>query len=335
MDGSGNVRRLSLDKVSRDAALRVIQRLPASLSQVLSRLPTETLAQVEEIRLRQGKPLMVRCNSLEHFVNYEGISGNSDRAYRVTLEDIQRTTQVLTGSSLYACEEELRQGYLTIPGGHRVGLAGRVVVRDGKVETVRDITGLNLRIAREFQDVGLRLLPRLLRKTGGEIGHTLIVSPPRCGKTTLLRDLIRLISNGVPELNLPGRTVGVVDERSEIAGSFMGMAQLDVGIRTDVLDGCPKAQGMMMLLRAMGPEVIAADEVGSSADIAALEDVLNGGVTLLTTIHGGSIRDLKLRPGSKALLEMGIFEKVVVLSRGQGVGTIEKIIDLKAGEEVC
>lgn len=335
MEGLDNVRRLSSDKVSRDTALEVIQRLPASLSQVLSRLPIETLAQVEEIRLRQGKPLMVRCNSFEQFVNYGGISGSSDRAYRVTLEDVQRTTQVLTGSSLYACEEELRHGYLTISGGHRVGLAGRVVVRDGKVETLRDITGLNLRIAREFKGVGLELLPRLLRTNGGEIGHTLIVSPPRCGKTTLLRDLIRLISNGVPRLNLPGRTVGVVDERSEIAGSFLGMAQLDVGVRTDVLDGCPKAEGMMMLLRAMGPEVIAADEIGSTADIEALEEVLNGGVTVLSTIHGTSLNDLRLRPGSRTLLEMGVFEKVIVLSRRQGVGTIEQVIELKAGEKQC
>ncbi|HEX3033402.1 MAG TPA: stage III sporulation protein AA [Bacillota bacterium] len=329
MEVQGKVQRVTLDKVSQDKAVSVIQRLPASLSQVLALLPGDVLARVEEIRLRQGKPLMVRCDSVEQFVNYGSISDSSDRAYRVTLEDVQRTVQVLTGSSLYACEEELRQGFLTISGGHRVGLTGSVVVREGRVETLREITGLNIRIAREFPDVGLTLVPRLLRERSRQIAHTLIISPPGCGKTTLLRDLIRLVSNGVPHLKLAGRTVGVVDERSELAGGFQGIAQLDVGVRTDVLSGCPKAEGMMMLLRAMGPEVIAADEIGSVADIAALEEVLNGGVTILTTIHGSSLEDLWLRPGSRALLEMGVFEKAVVLSRNKGVGTIEQVIDLQ------
>ncbi|MCL5934888.1 MAG: stage III sporulation protein AA [Firmicutes bacterium] len=305
----------------------VLDLLPSNLSQVLSHLTPEILVQVEEIRIRQGRPLMVRCHQREHFVNFNGVSQDSDRAYLVTREDVNRTVQVLTGSSLYAVEEELRHGYLTIPGGHRVGLAGRVVVKDGQVETIRNIAGLNLRLAREFPGAGSAILPYLVDRHTKELRHTLIVSPPRCGKTTILRDLVRQVSSGVPELGLMGRTVGVVDERSEIAGSYKGVPQLDVGLRTDVLDACPKAQGMMMLVRAMGPEVIVADEIGRPEDFQALEEVINAGIKVLTSLHGRDLSDLEKRPSTRALLERGVFERLVFLSRRSGVATVEQILD--------
>ncbi|HEX3031272.1 MAG TPA: stage III sporulation protein AA, partial [Bacillota bacterium] len=230
MEASRATSQIPMDKISHSIPEILIDRLPVTLNQVLAQLPQEILAQVEEIRLRQDRPLMVRCHCREYFVNYRGISEDSDRAYRVTSEDVQKTVQVLTGSSLYACEEELRQGYITIAGGHRVGLSGSVVVRDSRVDTIREIGSLNIRLAREFPGTAMSLLPRLLDSRTREVMHTILVSPPRCGKTTLLRDLVRLLSNGVPELGLPGKTVGVVDERSEIAGSYLGVPQLDVGI---------------------------------------------------------------------------------------------------------
>lgn len=305
----------------------VLGLLPTNLSQVLSHLTPEILDQVEEIRIRQGRPLMVRCHQREHFVNFHGVSQEWDRAYQVTKDDVNRTVQILTGSSLYAVEEELRHGYLTIPGGHRVGLAGRVVVKDGQVETIRNIAGLNLRLAREFPGASSAILPRLLDPLSKELRHTLIVSPPRCGKTTILRDLVRQISEGVPELGLAGHTVGVVDERSELAGSYKGVPQLDVGLRTDVLDACPKAQGMMMLIRAMGPEVIAADEIGRPEDFQAMEEVVNAGIKVLTSIHGRDLADIKKRPSTCALLELGVFDRLVFLSRRCGVATLEQILD--------
>jgi stage III sporulation protein AA len=155
--------------------------------------------------------------------------------------------------------------------------------------------------------------------------HTLILSPPRCGKTTLLRELVRLLSGGVPQLQFAGVNVGVVDERSELAGCWLGVPQLDIGPRTDVLDRCPKAAGMLMLLRSMGPEVIATDEIGRPAELEALQDILNAGVTLLSSVHAGSLAELKQRPGWGPLLERGLWQRLIILGRTLGPGTIEAV----------
>lgn len=135
----------------------------------------------------------------------------------------------------------------------------------------------------------------------GNVCHTLIISPPMCGKTTLLRDLIRQVSDG--NTYLPGMSVGVVDERSEIAGSYQGIPQNDLGIRTDILDCCPKAEGMMMLIRSMSPEVVAVDELGDYEDIHAIESVIHCGCKLFATVHGSSIEDIKRKPLMQRLVQ--------------------------------
>jgi stage III sporulation protein AA len=159
----------------------------------------------------------------------------------------------------------------------------------------------------------------------GNCLHTLIISPPCCGKTTLLRDIIRLISDGGKDR--AGLTVGVVDERSEIGACYMGVPQNDLGIRTDVLDCCPKAKGMLMLIRAMSPRVIAVDEVGSKEDIEAIEYVINCGCKLIATVHGNSLLDVKGKPLLKKLIEDKLFERYILLSNKGSVGHLEEVYD--------
>ncbi|MBC7325837.1 MAG: stage III sporulation protein AA, partial [Moorella sp. (in: Bacteria)] len=224
----------------------VLTFLPATVAVPLATLPPVMKASLEEIRLRRRQPLQVRWDAGEGWVQAGGtLTAVPDRAYIVSENDLSQTIEALTRSSLYALEEELRSGYITVRGGHRVGLVGEAVVRQGEVQTLKNFAGLNLRLARSIPSCARELMPYLLEQ--GRPLNTLILSPPRCGKTTLLRDIIRLFSTGIEELKFPGVNVGVVDERSEIAGCWLGVPQLDVGPRTDVLDRCPKAAGMLML----------------------------------------------------------------------------------------
>ena len=216
--------------------------------------------------------------------------------------------------SPYAFEEELRQGFLTVAGGHRVGVAGQAVMEaDGRVRTFKNISYLNIRVSHQVKGAADKVLSDMYREGG--LRSALIISPPGCGKTTLLRDLIRQISDG--NAYGPGMTVGVVDERSELAGAFQGKAQNDMGMRTDVLDGCPKEIGMLLLLRAMSPQVIALDEVAMPEDVAAVCTAANCGVTLLATVHAASLQDLRGRQVGRALLECGVFRRAVVI---EGLG---------------
>ncbi|MBE0466262.1 MAG: stage III sporulation protein AA [Candidatus Desulforudis sp.] len=294
---------------------------------LLGRLPAATWSVLEEIRLRATRPLILGSAAGETMLTAEG-STTSDpgSAYRVNEEDVARTVELVTGSSLYAVEDELRQGFVTVSGGHRVGLCGRAVVEGGRVRTLKYLSGVNFRVSREVHGAADQVLPWLLRGTRG-IYNTLIISPPRCGKTTLLRDFVRQISDGVPHLGCTGLAVGVVDERSEIAGCYRGIPQRDVGIRTDVLDGCPKAEGMMMLLRALSPEVIATDEIGRREDVEALEEMLNAGVNIVATAHAASVEELRGRPVLRELLGRQIVERFIILEYRHGPGVVRAVVD--------
>lgn len=267
---------------------------------------------LQEIRIKINKPLIVNVSDKEILLDYI-----------VTQNDMKEILTRMSNYSLYAYEEEIRQGYITIKGGHRIGIAGECILAKGEVRTIRNISSINIRICREVIGSSEELMKYISSKN--RVYNTLIVSPPKCGKTTILRDITRNISYGVKNIGLEGKKVSVIDERSEIAACYNGIPQLDVGIRTDVLDGCFKKDGMIMAIRSLSPEVIICDEIGTDGDIEALNMAFNSGVNILVTIHGYSIEDIYNRKVFKELIENSILERVVVLSNRYGVGTIEKI----------
>ena len=312
----------------------VIRSFPAKLRKLLEPLK---ISHLEEVRLRADQPLMVVWNGNDYFVTDQGqLSTDQSQSWKVPESLLREAVEAFSSHSLYAYEEELRQGFFTIQGGHRIGVAGKVVLEHGAVKTMKYLSFLNVRIAHEIRGCADGILPYIYEadrcEANREIFHTLLISPPRCGKTTLLRDLIRQISNG--NAFHPGMTVGVVDERSEIAGCSGGIPGNDVGIRTDVLDACPKAKGLMMLIRSMAPEVVAADEIGSQEDLEAFTYAMRCGCVLFATVHGSSFRELLEKPVLKDLVRERLFSRYIFLKNGELPGQVEVIVN-EEGKRLC
>lgn len=305
-----------------DGSELFLKIFPRDIREILKASPAEA-AGLQELRLRAGAPLMAVYRNREYFVGREGeLLSEREGAFSVTPGHVRETVDLAANHSLYAYEDEIRQGFLTIQGGHRVGIAGRCVAENGSVRTQKFISFINVRLAHEIRGCAVPLLPYLYGN--GALKHTLLISPPRCGKTTLLRDLVRLISDG--NAFGAGMNVGVVDERSEIAACYQGVPQNDLGIRTDVLDCCSKAVGMLMMIRTMSPAAVAVDEIGGREDLAAIEYVLNCGCRLLATVHGDSLEDVRRKPVLKELLGEQAFERFVILDGRAQAGRIREIV---------
>jgi len=297
--------------------------LPLKIRQIINRLDKELQEQIQEIRIRERRPLEIICSEKQFFLTPDGKTSNyPEKAYVPNNEDTLKILNIISNHSIYRLEEELRRGYITVQGGHRIGITGKAILEKGEVKTLKDISGFNIRIAKQVIGAADSIIPYILNIKQKNIYNTLIISTPQSGKTTLLRDTARQISSGIGKYNFTGKKVGIIDERSEIAGCVAGVPQNDVGYRTDILDSCPKAEGMMMMIRSMSPEILVIDEIGRHEDTAR-----NAGVQVIATAHGSNLSEIAKRPSISSLIQQQIFARYILLSRRKGVGTIEKIYD--------
>lgn len=306
--------------------------LPPRIAAALCAVSPACWRRVEEIRLRTGRPVILGLDTGEAYLGpgEGGLAPDPQHALLLTPDEARQTMDLAAQGSVYALQEQLSAGYLTLPGGHRLGLCGRAVVDFGQLRGMRHVGSFCLRLAREVRGAASAVLPWMLDgrgPAGRHVLNTLFVSPPRCGKTTVLRDAVRQLSCGVAELDLPPQRVSLVDERSEVAGSWQGVPCRDVGPRTDVLDSCPKALGMVLMLRSAAPDVIATDEIGREDDVDAIEEAANCGVAVLATAHAWDLDDLSARPTTARLVRRSDFQRLVFLGRSNGPGTVETILD--------
>lgn len=279
-------------------------------------------ADLSEIRIRAGRPVMIRRRGKEYYLTIKGeeklaVANGYEEALCPTAGQVDNMFSYLCQYSPYAYGEALKQGFLTVSGGHRIGVAGQIVRTSEGISSIRNIRFLNIRISHEVKGVAQQFVPGLYEED--KIHNCLIIAPPGLGKTTMLRDLVRLISDG--DKFHRGCGVAVVDERSEIAGCFQGEPQNDVGMRTDVLDACPKAFGMEMMLRSMSPEVIAVDEIALSEDVETLLLLLNCGVRVMATVHGETLARVKEKPYLAPLFATAYFKRFLLI-KGRGEASL-------------
>ena len=234
----------------------------------------------------------------------------------------------ISENSIYSYQNQICNGFITIKGGHRVGITGTAVIENNKIVNINYISSINFRIAREIKGASNRILGHILNLRENTVINTLIISNPGSGKTTILRDIVRNISTGIPKINFKGITVGLVDERSEIAATYKGVHQNDIGLRTDVLTNISKSEGLKMLVRSMAPKVVVADEIGSMEDIEAIKYATCSGVKGIFTAHGGDLDEVLVNPVLRELLKTHIFQKIIFLSATGVRGEISKIYSL-------
>ncbi len=285
----------------------VLHYLPQSIGDLLNRLMSDEWIEIEEIRLRCNAPLTVGVWGESCFItNTGGITNYESDAYKVTSEEVGTAFRKICENSVYAHMEEIRRGYITIKGGHRVGICGKAVCEEGRIKMFKEISSLNFRIAHQIIGLADGIIDTIIN--GNEVNSTLIISPPQMGKTTLLRDILRQVSD-------KGFKCGAADDRGELAAMYQGIPTNMVGAQTDIIDGAPKAEAVEMLLRTMSPKVIFSDEIASDADVAALRVAAGTGVKIIATTHGDCVEEVMSRKFLKPVFEDKIFSQAILLRR--------------------
>ena len=292
-----NKRKIKMDEI--------LRYFPNKIYQIFSNLLQENpqiANELQEIRIRVDKPIILKLREKDLILQYN-----------ILQTEILQIVERLCENSIYAYKNQICEGFITIKGRHRVGLTGSCVIENGKITNIKYISSLNIRIAREVKNCSTRILREIIDIENKTIYNSIIVAPPGRGKTTILRDIIRRLSDGIEEINFRGKTCGVVDERGEIAAMYKGAPQNDVGIRTDIIENVSKNKGIHMLIRTMAPEIIACDEIGSKEDVEAIHYALYSGVKGIFTMHGKNVEDIKNNKQIYELIENREIQKIIFL----------------------
>lgn len=292
----------------------ILKCLPTQLAKLILE---HNIQKLEEIRIRANKPVILKLGQVEIVLSYT-----------ITTNEIIGILQNICNNSIYTYQNQICNGFITLPGGNRVGIAGNVVIKDGQVSNISYIYSLNFRISHQINGASDNILKYVLDTENKTIFNTLIVSPPGAGKTTMIRDLAKRISNGINEINFRGLDVSIIDERGEIAAMTKGITFNDVGIRTDVLDNVPKSIGIRMAVRSMAPKVIIADEIGNKDDVNIINYAICSGVKCIFTAHGSNMEDLLKNNEINKIINLQLFSKIIFLDEKQK-GKIKNVVNIQ------
>lgn len=292
----------------------ILKCLPTQIAKLILE---HNIQKLEEIRIRANKPVILKLRQVEIVLNYT-----------ITTNEIIGILQNICNNSIYTYQNQICNGFITLPGGNRVGIAGNVVIKDGQVSNISYIYSLNFRISHQINGASDNILKYVLDTENNTIYNTLIVSPPGAGKTTIIRDLAKRISNGINEINFRGLDVSIIDERGEIAAMTKGIIFNDVGIRTDVLDNVPKSMGIRMAVRSMAPKVIIADEIGNKDDVNIINYAICSGVKCIFTAHGSDMEDLLKNNEINKIINLQLFSKIIFLDEKQK-GKIKNVVNIQ------